>query len=121
MSSPSRRVLRALDPERVRYRLEDELLSQLSKSPDFDGLAARLSGSFDAPRVRRELLARSLRLSASMAPEAHGLLTESARVLGITGQLELYQSAGPENAAMHVVQAPILVEVQGRMLGQVDE
>ncbi len=121
MSSPSRRVLRALDPERVRYRLEDELLSQLSKSPDFDGLAARLSGSFDAPRVRRELLARSLRLSASMAPEAHGLLTESARVLGITGQLELYQSAGPENAAMHVVQAPILVEVQGRLLAQLDE
>lgn len=121
MSPPTRRVLGALDVERVRYRLEDELLSQLGKTAELDELAARLGAAFDGTRVRRELLARSLRLSPTMAPEAHGALAETARVLGITGEVELYQSAGPENAAMHLVHAPILVEVQGRLLTQLDE
>lgn len=121
MTPAAPRVLRALDPERVRYRLEEELLTQLGKTADFDGLAARWAGGFDATRARRDLLARSLRLSPSMAPEAHAALNDSARVLGIRGALELYQSAGPENAAMHLVPSPILVEVQGHLLTQLDD
>lgn len=119
-----RRTLRELDPERLRCRLEDELLAKLERGADLSGLAARVTRAFDPARVRRDLLARSLRLSRSMAPEAYATLTESARVLGLpaTGpELELYQSAGHENAAMHMVEAPILVEVQGRRLTQLDD
>ncbi|MCB9660757.1 MAG: DUF4011 domain-containing protein [Sandaracinaceae bacterium] len=122
VEDPPRRPLGPLDPERVRCRLEGDLLAQLARTSDLGALAGRAKG-FDGARVRRDLLARSLRLSAAMAPAAHRMLEESARVLGLAEgtQLELYQSAGPENAAMHLVEAPVLVEVQGRLLTQLDE
>ena len=52
-SAEERRALKKLDPERVRCRLEDQLLSQLDQFADLRGLAARVTGAFDPFRVRR--------------------------------------------------------------------
>jgi hypothetical protein len=54
--------------ERVRLSLEAGYARALLASPGMDGLAAQVAEG-DADRVRRRLLARSLRLSEAMAPE----------------------------------------------------
>jgi len=56
-----------------------------------------------------------------MAPQAYAQAEAARRALGgFEGQLELYQSAGRENAALHFVHSPILLEIQGRMLSLLD-
>jgi hypothetical protein len=116
-----RRPLVGLDPEAVRYGWELRLLERVRAHPRFDELASGLLSGFDPARIRRELMASSLRLTESMAPNAHRLAAEAQRLLGLEGALEIYQSSGPENAAMHHCRAPILVEIQGRMLSLLDD
>lgn len=75
----------------------------------------------DPAEVRRRLLGDALRLTESMAPAAYEYAREAQRILGAQGELELYQSAGRENASLHLVQSPILLEIQGRMLSLLDD
>jgi RecA/RadA recombinase len=75
----------------------------------------------DPAAIRRRLLARSLRLTDSMAPVAYRAARQAQRVLGIEGELEIYQRSGGENASIHLVEDPVLLEIQGRLLPLLDE
>ena len=115
-----RRSLLDLDVEKVRFSLERRLMASLAAEPGFS-VQRHARVPADAAIVRRQLLAQALRLTESMAGQAYRQAHEAARVLGVEGELELYQSAGRENAALHLVRSPILLEIQGRMLGLVDD
>jgi len=70
----------------------------------------------DAEQIRRSIRATALQLTATMAPEAIQALQTALWRLRIQSSAELYQSAGQDNAAMHLVEQPIIVELSGRML-----
>ena len=61
----------------------------------------------DATRVRRALIARSLLLSEGMAPSLYQSARAIAGKFEIHEPIEIYQAAGAENAAMHLVQSPV--------------
>ena len=116
----TRRQLEGLDVEQVRFSHERELGEALAQIPGF-ALHRRSIVPRDGEGIRRRLLARSLRLTPSMAPQAYAQAEAARRALGsFEGQLELYQSTGRENAALHFVKSPILLEIQGRMLSLLD-
>jgi hypothetical protein len=109
-----------VDVERIRVRVERDIVGMLQRAPVFD-LFARSHTSIAAEPLRRELLARGLRLTESMAPELHEAARLAASRLGVTTPCEIYQStAASENAAIHLVEAPVLLEVQGRLLAGLD-
>lgn len=111
--------LRALDVEAVRVASERTHAAWIQQHPLFAPLSSGgVAG--DSKEVRRQLMAQSLRLTDSMAPEAHRVAREAQRILGITGELEIYQRSGAENAAIHLVPAPILLEIQGALLARLD-
>jgi hypothetical protein len=112
-------ALAGLDIEQVRVAHEHAFANAVEAHPYFAGIARRLREP-DAAGERRRLMAESLRLSAAMAPEAHRLAQLAQHVLGVTGTLELYQRSGPENAAMHLVAQPILLEIHGSLLPRLD-
>lgn len=114
-----RRALQDLDIETVRFALERELVTTATALPDFAKLREAVVPS-DPTAIRRRLLAAALRLTPTMAPSAYQQADEARRVLGIVGELELYQSSGQENAALHLAKTPILLEIQGRMLSLLD-
>ncbi|MEY4544279.1 MAG: hypothetical protein RL685_474 [Pseudomonadota bacterium] len=117
--APGPRPLEAFDIERVRIAAERIVAEQITAHPLFRALAARYVPS-DPAITRRRLLAQSLRLTDTMAPDAYQQAREAQRVLGLSGDIELYQSGGRENAAIHLVEAPIVMEVQGRLLPLLD-
>jgi hypothetical protein len=56
-----------------------------------------------------------------MAPELYGAARLVSERLGVTQSCEIYQSAATrENAALHLVETPVLLEVQGRLLAGLD-
>lgn len=114
------RPLAQLDIEVVRVSSERTYASLLQQHPAYAKLAD-VFAQRDPKEQRRRLMARSLRLTESMAGAAYRVAHEAKRVLGVTGDLELYQRSGPENAAMHMVDAPILLEIQGSLLSRLDE
>ncbi|GAB6040476.1 AAA domain-containing protein [Endothiovibrio diazotrophicus] len=75
----------------------------------------------DANRIRRLLMARSLLLSEGMAPTVHQAARRCAERFGITTPIEIFQSAGAENAAIHQVESPVLLEIQGKLLALLDD
>lgn len=117
--APVRRPLVGFDAEKVRFSLEPKLASALVAIPGFEQ-HRRAFVPRDPELIRRRLLADALRLTSSMAPSAYAQAEDARQVLGIEGNLELYQSAGRENAALHLVESPILLEIQGRMLSLLD-
>ena len=108
-----------LDIEAVRVVHERMFAAMIEQHGFFKAIEGKLRRP-DAKDQRRRLMAESLRLSESMAPEAHRVAQSAQRVLGITGTLELYQRSGPENAAMHMVTEPILLEIHGSLLPRLD-
>jgi hypothetical protein len=74
----------------------------------------------DPHRIRRALMARSLLLSEGMAPAVYSAARAGAVRFGIESSIEVFQSAGAENAAMHLVEQPVLLEIQGRLLSLLD-
>lgn len=116
---PTSRVLENFDVERVRVAAERSLAEQISAHPLFQALASRHVPS-DPAVTRRRLLAQSLRLTDTMAPSAFEYARDAQRVLGVRGDLELYQSSGRENAAIHLIESPVVMEVQGRLLPLLD-
>jgi hypothetical protein len=117
--APAPRALEGFDIERVRVAAERAVAERISAHPLFQALAARYVPS-DPALTRRRLLAQSLRLTDTMAPSAYQQAREAQRVLCVRGDLELYQSSGRENAAIHLIEAPVVMEVQGRLLPLLD-
>ncbi|CAB1368767.1 AAA domain-containing protein [Denitratisoma oestradiolicum] len=107
------------DIESIRFRGESDYADVLRQLPGVDALAARISS--DPARVRRALMARSLLLSEGMAPNLYRVARCLVARFGIDVLIEIYQAAGAENAAMHTVRSPVLMEVQGRMLSLLDD
>lgn len=114
--SPSSRF----EVEAIRFALERTLASALVAAPAFTFHRASVIPS-DPDLVRRRLFASALRLTPSMAPGVYAHAEAARTALGIAGEIEIYQAAGRENAALHLVRAPILLEIQGRMLALLDE
>lgn len=109
----------SLELEQVRVVHERTFAALVEQHPSFGQLSARLERA--EPRdQRRALLANSLRLTESMAPEAYRIAHQAQQLLGVSGPLELYQRSGPENAGMHLVEQPILLEIQGSLLPRLD-
>ncbi|MDR2689771.1 MAG: DUF4011 domain-containing protein [Azoarcus sp.] len=106
------------DIESIRFRGEavhaENLLRQLGAE-----WAAKTPA--DPARVRRALMARSLLLSEGMAPNLYQVARTLAARFGIDEPIEIYQAAGAENASMHMVASPVLMEVQGRLLSLLDD
>jgi AAA domain/Protein of unknown function (DUF4011) len=111
--------LRAFEIEKIRVSHERTFASRIEGHPLLAGISAVLKRP-DPKDERRRLMAESLRLSESMAPEAHQVAQQAQRVLGVSGTIELYQRSGPENAAMHAVREPILLEIHGALLPRLD-
>ncbi|HRI72120.1 MAG TPA: hypothetical protein PK156_48135, partial [Polyangium sp.] len=111
--------INTLDVETVRLPLERELAAQLQRDPFIVAIHGSLALP-DPAAVRRKLMGQSLRLSEGMAPELHTSAKECLSVLRIARPFEIYQSAGIENASIHLIEEPILVEVQGRMITLLD-
>jgi hypothetical protein len=105
---------RALDVEAVRLPLEREVLAQLEALPLLAELRSSVSGS--AETVRRRLMSSSVRLTAGMAPSLHEAAEEVMGLFSIGKPLEIYQREGAENASMHLVPEPVLLEVRGRLI-----
>lgn len=102
----------------VRFRGEAVYAQELEKVPGVLELAAEVPR--DPAKIRRLLMARSLLLSEGMAPGPYEAARTCAGLFGITEPVEIYQTAGAENAAMHLVSSPVLLEVQGRLLSLLD-
>lgn len=116
---PAPSPLAGIDVEEIRVQAERAYAAQVEQHPLFGALATKLLPA-DAKDVRRQLLAESLRLTDSMAPQAYRVAREAQRILGIAGELELYQRSGAENAGIHLVPEPILLEIQGSLLSRLD-
>ncbi len=112
-------VLPGLDVAAVRFSLELSLGAVLTAAVGFEQHRRSLVPR-DPALIRRRLLADALRLTPSMAPTTYAQAEDARRVLGIAGELEIHQSAGRENAGLHLVESPILLEIQGRLLALVD-
>ena len=110
--------LAKLDVEAIRVAHERAYAARVEQHPLFAPVFARRPA--DGTEARRALMANSLRLTESMAPEAYRIAHEAQRVLGITGPLEVYQRSGAENAAIHLVPEPILLEIHGSLLARLD-
>ncbi|MCC7412304.1 MAG: DUF4011 domain-containing protein [Gammaproteobacteria bacterium] len=105
---------------RIRLPLELTLLDRLSGKLDLAAIGSvRTLPPPDA--VRRQLLGRAVRLTEAMAPAAVRAAGDVKRAFGLSADVEIYQSAGSENAAMHLLREPILMEIQGRLLSLLDE
>lgn len=105
---------------RIRLPLEHQLAERLVKHPRFHTVGVHR----DLPNpdtVRRQLLGRAVRLTQVMAPAAVHAANAVRDAFGLSQPVELYQSAGRENAAMHLLREPILMEIQGRLLSLLDD
>jgi hypothetical protein len=109
----------ALDVESVRVPSERSFAARIAQHPQFAAFTSRLIPG-DPKEVRRRLMAQTLRLSDSMAPDVYRAARDAQRILGVEGELEIFQRSGAENAAIHLVDAPILLEVQGQLLSLLD-
>lgn len=108
----------AVDP-RIRLPLERALVERLAKHMVFAG--AEFRHAIPNPEtLRRQLLGRAVRLTDAMAPAAVQSANAIRDAFGLSQRIELYQSAGRENAAMHLLREPMLMEIQGRLLSLLD-
>lgn len=103
----------------IRFQGEPVYAALLDQLPGVDALCAKTT--IEPSRVRRSLMARSLLLSEGMAPAPYRVARQIAERFGIAAPIEIYQAAGAENAVIHTVAAPVLIEVRGRMLSLLDD
>lgn len=95
------------------------MLSRLAH--DFTIASTRVGELPTPDAIRRQLIGRALRLTETMAPGAVAAADSVKAAFGLSAPVEIYQSNGPENAAMHLIREPILLEIQGRLLALLDE
>lgn len=118
--SPSRSLaVLKLDPDTLRVALERDLCLQLERDRAFARIR-EIVPLPDAKTIRRRLMAQALLLTEGMAPDIHAHARSAALALGVDKPIEIYQSSGRENAAMHAVEEPVLLEIQGRLLTLLD-
>jgi hypothetical protein len=113
------RTLSHVDVEALRVPAEVSLAARLSALPGWAEAAERCAPP-PAETVRRSLLASSVRLTPAMAPEMWSVATRAKEVLGVEKPLEIYQSAGRENAAIHLLEEPVVLQVMGRFVHLLD-
>lgn len=104
----------------MRVALELTLLEHIAKVPQVAFLSAERALP-EPELIRRQLLGKAVRLTSAMAPTATACADEICSRFGLAAPVEIYQSAGRENAAIHLLRHPILIEVQGRLLSLLDE
>lgn len=111
------------DVERVRFAGERAAAAAMRGDVWLQDLimAAEARGKADPSRIKRSLMARSLKLTEGMAPDTWRAARAAAAALGVTESIEIFQSAGAENAAIHLVDAPVFLEIRGRLLSLLDD
>jgi len=109
-----------LDAEAVRFRLERDLTEAIRFAHGVETLCHDIVPK-DSSIIRRRLLAGAVRLTPTMAPTAYVQAGTAAKALGVVRELEVYQSGGRENAALHFSESPVVLEIQGRLLTLVDD
>jgi len=117
------RPITTLDVEAVRFAGERTAAAAMRADAWLQDLihSVEQRGRPDAGRVKRQLMTRSLKLTDGMAPDAWSAARSAAEVLGVQVPLELYQAAGAENAAIHLIDSPVLLEIRGRLLSLLDQ
>jgi hypothetical protein len=87
------------------------------------GIPAELQPLPNLPseRIRRKLLMDHLQLSPNMAPEVCARAEHSAKRLGVTAPVELYQASGPCNAANLLNPDVCFISFRGDMITLLDE
>lgn len=108
-------VIGTLSSKKVRFSGELKMLDALKSLVDL-GDESGAKRPRTGEQVRRALMARALMLTPSMAPQAHEWARQTSTVFGLKSPVELYQSAGADNASMYLVEKPILMEVKGKIL-----
>jgi hypothetical protein len=113
----------ALPVDRIRFTGETRAAAACRADPFMAAALVRVeaSGPPDVARLKRTLLARSIQLTDGMAPDAWAAARRAASALSVEGVLEIYQAAGAENAAIHLIGDPILLEIRGRLLSLIDD
>ncbi|MBN2801249.1 MAG: DUF4011 domain-containing protein [Deltaproteobacteria bacterium] len=116
-------ALHALDVEGVRFAGERDAARALRADASLAELILAASSRQETPpdRIRRELMARSVMLTEGMARSTWDAARSAARTLGVTEELEIFQAAGAENAAIHLSRAPVFLEIRGRLLALLDQ
>ncbi|MFO0629977.1 MAG: DUF4011 domain-containing protein [Polyangiales bacterium] len=116
---PEPRILPPFDVELLRVPAESRIAARLNAVPGWSE-AAEKAAPLPAETVRRGLLARSVRLTPTMAPDTWALATRAKETLRVEKPLEIYQSAGRENAAIHLIEEPVVLQVMGRFINLLD-
>jgi RecA/RadA recombinase len=75
----------------------------------------------DPDSTRRRLLVAASRLTEGVAPEAWAAARRAAEQLGVSAALEIHQTVGAEDASVHLVPDPALIELRTGLLGQLDD
>ena len=112
-----------LPVDRIRFTGETRAAAACRANPFIAAALARaeVSGPPDVARLKRTLLAHSVQLTDGMAPDAWSAARRAAAALSVEGVLEIYQAAGAENAAIHLIGDPIMLEIRGRLLSLIDD
>ena len=118
-TSPPPTTPRGVDVEAIRLPAERHYVELLERS-DRIAQARDAYVPKDPATIRRQLLGASLRLSAGMAPELHARARAVLDLFGVQRPFEIYQSSGRENAAIHFVEDPVVLEVQGGLITLLD-
>jgi hypothetical protein len=106
------------DIERVRLSAENTALSALERLERHS-----LRWEYREPaQARRDVMARALLLTESMAPGAHAALREAVSALGVADEVELFQQSDKErdNARLVLYGQPLGIEFLGRYLEMLD-
>lgn len=112
----------SLDTEKIRFAGEATAALAMRQDLWLRDLivAAQARPAPEVARIKRGLMARSLLLTQGMAPEIWAAANRAAVLLGVVEPIEIYQSAGAENAAIHMVASPVFLEVRGRLISLLD-
>ncbi|MEZ4392906.1 MAG: AAA domain-containing protein [Polyangiales bacterium] len=118
-SAAEQTPLAPFDPEALRVPAERTLSERLRAVPGYAEAAERVDPP-PADVLRRALMANSVRLSEAMAPETWSVAHAARDALRIDKPLEIYQCSGRENAAIHLIEEPVVLQVMGRFVNLLD-
>ncbi len=112
-----------LDIEAVRLPAEYHLSKALGRNAEIQRIRmSRPPG--DKVREKRELLARSLKLSEEMAPDVHAIARDVQRILCLDKPYEIFQTRGISDAgniAVFFLEADtIVIQTEGKLLTNLD-
>jgi hypothetical protein len=106
-----------LDIERVRFSGERDALHAMQRH-HHDARVTFIPAHDET--ARRSLLAKSLLLSESMAPEAHQMARLAAERLGLSETIEMFQSHATFDSARVATTYPVGIEFLGAYLESLD-